>query len=56
MQVGEDGRAGYRLEVVRNDSRPVIVVWPSADEAVVQMVIGVDMPDARLKAAFDALG
>jgi hypothetical protein len=50
------GRAGYRLELARGDSRQVIVVWPSADGRVVQSVIGLDVKDGLISeaiAAFD---
>jgi len=49
-----DGRPGYRLELTRSGSRQVIVVWPSADSAVVQSVIGVDVKDELVAEAIAA--
>jgi len=50
------GRAGYRLAVIRNDSRRVIVAWPSADGRSSRWPSAWMPPEARLQAALDAFG
>jgi hypothetical protein len=53
-EVEVDGRTAYRLELVRGDSRQVIVVWPSADGSAVQTITGLDVKDALIDAAIAA--
>jgi hypothetical protein len=49
-----DGRAGTRLQLVNDDRHQVVVVWPSADGAVTQVVIASDVPNALIDAAIAA--
>jgi len=51
-----DGRPAWRIDVVNGNSRQAIVVWGSADGAVVQVVVAADVEEAQLQeaiAAFD---
>ena len=43
-----EGRPGTRLQLVNDDRHQVVVVWPSADGAVTQVVIGSDVPNALI--------
>ena len=48
------GRPGFRLQVVNGDARQVVVVWPSADGSVTQVVIASDVLNARIEQAIAA--
>ena len=50
------GRPGFRINLLNGDSHQAIVVWPSADGAVVQVVIAADVPESKVQAAIAALG
>ncbi len=52
-QVG--GRPGFRINLLNGDSHQAIVVWPSADGAVVQVVIAADVGESKVQAAIAAL-
>jgi hypothetical protein len=49
-----DGRPGTRIQLVNDDRHQVVVVWPSADGAVTQVVIASDVPNAMIDAAIAA--
>jgi hypothetical protein len=49
-----DGRPAWRIDVVNGSSRQAILVWGSADGAIVQVVVAADVEEARLQAAVDA--
>jgi hypothetical protein len=51
-----NGRPGFRINLLNGDSHQAIVVWPSADGAVVQVVIAADVPESKVQAAIAALG
>jgi hypothetical protein len=46
-----DGRPGTRIQLVNDDRHQVVVVWPSADGTVTQVVIASDVPNAMIDAA-----
>ncbi len=48
------GRPAWRIDVVNGSSRQAVVVWGSADGAVVQVVVAADIEEAQLQAAIDA--
>ena len=48
------GRPGKRLDVVNGDARQVILVWPTADGSVTQVVLASDEPEDRVQAAVAA--
>lgn len=48
------GRPGFRLQVVNGDAHQVVMVWPSADGAVTQVVIASDVLTARIEQAIAA--
>ena len=48
------GRPAWRIDVVNGKSRQAIVVWGSADGAVVQVVVAADVDEAQLQAAIAA--
>ena len=48
------GRPGWRIDVVNRNSRQAIVVWGSADGAVVQVVVAADVDESDLQAAIAA--
>jgi hypothetical protein len=48
------GRPAWRVDVVHRDSRQAIVVWPSADGRVVQVVVAADVTESHLQAAIAA--
>ena len=50
------GRPGHRIDTETSDRTQVIVVWPSADADVVDVVIANELPDAKIQAAVDAFG
>ena len=49
-----NGRPGFRINLLNGDSRQAIVVWPSADGAVVQVVIASDVGESKVQAAIAA--
>jgi len=50
-----NGRPGYRINLLNGDSHQAIVVWPSRDGAVVQVVIAADVGESKVQAAIAAL-
>jgi hypothetical protein len=50
------GRPGHRLDTTTGSRTQTIVVWPSADSGVVDVVITNDLPDPKIQAAVDAFG
>jgi len=48
------GRPAWRIDVVNGNSRQAIVVWGSADGAVVQVVVAADVDEAQLQGAIAA--
>jgi hypothetical protein len=50
------GRQGRRLDTMTGERVQTVVVWPSAEPDVVNVVITNDLPDARIKDAVDAFG
>jgi hypothetical protein len=48
------GRPAWRVDVVHRDSRQAIVVWPSADGRVVQVVVAADVTESDLRTAIAA--
>lgn len=48
------GRPGTRIQLVNDDRHQVVVVWPSADDALTQVVIASDVDTARIDAAIGA--
>jgi hypothetical protein len=51
-----NGRPGFRINLLNGDSHQAILVWPSADGAVVQVVIAADVGEAKVQAAVAAFG
>ena len=49
-------RPGYRLDTKTGERLQTVVVWPSADADVVNVVITNDLPDARIEEAIAAFG
>jgi hypothetical protein len=50
------GRSGHRLDTMTGDRVQTVVVWPSADPGVVNVVITNDLPDPKIQAAINAFG
>ena len=50
-----NGRPGFRINLLNGDSHQAILVWPSADGAVIQVVIAADVDESRVQAAVAAL-
>jgi len=50
-----NGRPGFRINLLNGDSHQAILVWPSADRAVVQVVIAADVGESKVQAAVAAL-
>lgn len=48
------GRPAWRIDVVNGNSRQAIVVWGSADGAVVQVVVAADVDETELQGAIAA--
>jgi hypothetical protein len=48
------GRPAWRIDAVNGNSRQAIVVWGSADGAVVQTVVAADISESQLQAAIVA--
>jgi hypothetical protein len=51
-----DGRPGFRINFLNGDSHQAILVWPSADGEVVQVVIAADVDESTVQAAATAFG
>ncbi len=49
------GRPGFRINLLNGDSHQAIVVWPSADGSVIQVVIASDVGESKVQAAIAAL-
>lgn len=49
-----NGRLGFRINLLNGDSHQAIVVWPSADGAVIQVVIAADVGESKVQAAISA--
>ena len=50
------GRSGHRLDTMTGDRVQTVVVWPSKDNGLVNVVITNDLPDPKIQAAIDAFG
>ena len=50
------GRQGHRLDTMTGERLQTVVVWPSAEADVVNVVISNDLPDPRIQDAIDAFG
>jgi hypothetical protein len=50
------GREGHRLDTMTGERVQTVVVWPSAQPDVVNVVITNDLPDPRIQDAIDAFG
>ena len=50
------GRAGHRLDSATGDRTQTVVIWPSADDGVVNVVLTNDLPDPKIQAAVEAFG
>ncbi len=50
------GRPGHRLDTKTGERLQTVVVWPSAEPDIVNVVITNDLPDARIQDAIDAFG
>jgi hypothetical protein len=48
------GRPGHRLDSTTGDRTQTVVTWPSADDAIVNVVLTNDLPDPKIQAAIDA--
>ena len=51
-----DGRPGFRLNLVNGDSHQAILVWPSKDGSLVEVVIGADVDETVVQEAVTKLG
>ena len=50
------GRTGRRLDTTTGSRTQTVVVWPSADAGIVNIVITNDLPDPKIDAAVEAFG
>ncbi len=50
------GRVGRRLDTTTGSRTQTVVVWPSADAGIVNIVITNDLPDPKIDAAAEAFG
>jgi hypothetical protein len=50
------GRPGWRLDAKRVERLQTVVVWPAADDDVVNVIISNDLPDERIADAIAAFG
>jgi hypothetical protein len=50
------GRSGHRIDTMTGDRVQTVVVWPSGQPDVVNVVITNDLPDPKIQAAIDAFG
>ena len=48
------GRSGHRIDTMTGDRVQSVVVWPSAEPDVVNVVITNDLPDPKIQGAIDA--
>ena len=48
------GRPGFRVEVVNGDAHQVVIIWPSPDGSLTQVVLASDVPNARIDEAIAA--
>ena len=44
------GRSGHRLDTMTGDRVQTVVVWPSKDNGLVNVVITNDLPDPKIQA------
>jgi hypothetical protein len=50
------GREGWRLDTKRVERLQTVVVWPSAEPDVINVVVTNDFPEARIQEAIEAFG
>jgi hypothetical protein len=50
------GRPGRRLDTTTSSRTQTIVVWPSTEPGIVDVVISNELPDPKIQAAVDAFG
>jgi hypothetical protein len=50
------GRPGRRLDTMTGSRTQTIVVWPSSEPGIANVVITNDLPDPKIQAAVDAFG
>ena len=50
------GREGWRLDTKTVERLQTVVVWPSADPDVLNVIVTNDLPDARIAEAIEAFG
>jgi hypothetical protein len=50
------GRPGRRLDAKRVERLQTVVVWPSSEPDVVNVMVSNDLPDERITEAIDAFG
>jgi hypothetical protein len=50
------GRPGHRIDTMTGSRTQTIVVWPSAEPDIVDVVITNELPDPKVQAAVDAFG
>lgn len=50
------GRPGHRIDTKTSDRTQIVLVWPSADTDVVNVVIANELPDTKIQSAVDAFG
>ena len=50
------GRPGFRLDTTTGSRTQTVLIWPSADPDVVNVVITNDLPDPKIDAAVEAFG
>ena len=48
------GRSGHRINTMTGDRVQTVVVWPSSQPDVVNVVITNDLPDSKIQSAIDA--
>jgi hypothetical protein len=48
------GRSGHRIDTMTGDRVQTVVVWPSGQPDVVNVVITNDLPDPKIQSAIDA--
>ncbi len=48
------GRSGHRIDTMTGDRVQTVVVWPSSQPDVVNVVITNDLPDPKIQSAIDA--
>lgn len=50
------GRQGWRLDAKRVELLQTVIVWPSSEPDVINVVVSNDLPDERIDEAIDAFG